>query len=233
VIPRVIAIDGPAASGKSSTAAAVARQLGWGHLDSGALYRAVTLAALDNLGEVGRGRGEGWSPQRLIALAEDLPVRLVLVDSVFRPEVAGVDVGDAIRSERVTRRVSDVAAVPQVREWVNARQRRAVLEHPQGVVVDGRDIGTIVFPDAPLKVFLTASPEERARRRLAQRGDPVSPEEVRREATALAARDRADSTRAVAPLKPARDAVGLDTTALDQEQQVARVLALARDRFPG
>ena len=223
---RVIAIDGPAASGKSSTAAAVARQLGWGHLDSGALYRALTLAALDNL-------GEGWSPQKIIALAEDLPVRLVLVDNVFRPEIAGVDVADAIRSERVTRRVSDIAAVPQVREWVNARQRRAVIEHPQGVVVDGRDIGTVVFPDAPLKVFLTASADERARRRLAQRGDPASPEEVRREATTLGARDRADSTRAVAPLKPAPDAVGLDTTALDHAQQVARVVALARDRFPG
>jgi cytidylate kinase len=233
VIPRVIAIDGPAASGKSSTAAAVARQLGWGHLDSGALYRAITLAALDSLGEGGRGKGEGWSPQKIIALAEDLPVRLVLVDNVFRPEVAGVDVAEAIRSERVTRRVSDVAAVPQVREWVNARQRRAALEHPQGVVVDGRDIGTVVFPDAPLKVFLTASADERARRRLAQRGEPAGPEEVHREAAILAARDRADSTRAEAPLKPARDAVGLDTTALDRAQQVARVVALARDRFPG
>jgi len=101
------------------------------------------------------------------------------------------------------------------------------------VVVDGRDIGTVVFPDAPLKVFLTASADERARRRLAQRGEPASPEEVRREATTLGARDRADSTRAVAPLKPAPDAVGLDTTALDQAQQVARVVALARDRFPG
>ena len=232
MIPRVIAIDGPAASGKSSTAAAVARQLGWGHLDSGALYRAITLATLDNLGEGGRGTGEGWSPQRIIALAEDLPVRLVLVDNVFRPEVAGVDVAEAIRSERVTRRVSDVAAVPQVREWVNARQRRAALEHPRGVVVDGRDIGTVVFPDAPLKVFLTASADERARRRLAQRGESASPEEVHREAATLAARDRADSTRAVAPLKVARDAVGLDTTALDQAQQVARVVALARDRFP-
>jgi cytidylate kinase len=233
VILRVIAIDGPAASGKSSTAAAVARRLGWGHLDSGALYRAITLATIDNLGEWGRGKGEGWSPQKIIALAEDLPVRLVLVDNLFRPEVAGVDVAEAIRSERVTLRVSEVAAVPQVREWVNARQRRAVLEHSQGVVVDGRDIGTVVFPDAPLKVFLTASADERARRRLAQRGEPASPEEVRREATTLAARDRADSIRAVAPLKPAPDAVGLDTTVLNEEQQVAHVVALARDRFPG
>jgi cytidylate kinase len=233
VILRVIAIDGPAASGKSSTAAAVAYHLGWGHLDSGALYRAMTLVTIDNLGEGGTGKEAGWSPQKIIALAEELPVRLVLVDNVFRPEVAGVDVADAIRSERVTRRVSQVAAVPQVREWVNARQRRAVLEHSQGVVVDGRDIGTVVFPDAPLKVFLTASPEERARRRLAQRGEPVSLEELRREAMTLAARDLADSTRAVAPLKQAADAVGLDTTALNEAQQVAHVVALARDRFPG
>ncbi len=98
--PRVIAIDGPAASGKSSTAAAVARRLGWAHLDSGALYRAVTLAVLDNLGETGKGKRETWGPQQIIALVEDLPVRLVLVDDVFRPAVAGVDVEEAIRSER-------------------------------------------------------------------------------------------------------------------------------------
>ncbi len=229
----VIAIDGPAASGKSSTAAAVARRLGWAHLDSGALYRALTLAALDNLGDEGRATGEGWSGQRIVALAEELPVRLVLVGDVFRPEVTGVDVEQQIRSERVTRTVSDVAAIPQVRAWVNALQRRAVLEHPRGVVVDGRDIGTVVFPDAPLKVFLTATPEERARRRLAQRGDRVDPDELRRESAALAARDRADASRPVAPLQPAPDAILLDTTVLCLEEQVGRVVALARARFPG
>ena len=233
MIPRVIAIDGPAASGKSSTAAAVARELGWGHLDSGALYRAIALATIDTFGEEGGGKGEGWSAQRIVALAEDLPVRLVLVGDEFRPEVAGVDVGRAIRSERVTERVSEIAAIPAVRQWVNARQRRAVEEHPRGVVVDGRDIGTVVFPDAPLKVFLTASPEERARRRLAQRGQQVSADELRREAAALAARDLADSTRPVAPLTSAADAVRLDTTALEPQQQVARVVALARQRLPG
>ena len=133
---RVIAIDGPAASGKSSTAAAVARGLGWAHLDSGALYRAITLAALDNIGDEGRGTGDGWSPQRIIALAEDLPVRLVLVGDAFRPEVAGVDVEHAIRSEQVTRGVSEIAAIPEVRQWVNAQQRRAVRDHPRGIVVD-------------------------------------------------------------------------------------------------
>jgi len=236
---RVIAIDGPAASGKSSTARAVARRLGWAHLDSGALYRAITLAALDNLGEkAGEGgtAGEGWSAQRIVGLADGLPVRLVLVGDVFRPEVAGVDVEEAIRSERVTRRVSEVAAIPEVRHWVNVQQRDAALRHHAGVagvVVDGRDIGTVVFPDAPLKVFLTASPEERARRRLAQRGGRVDASELRREAAALAARDQADSARAVAPLRAAADAVVLDTTRLSLDDQVARVVALARDRLPG
>ena len=230
---RVIAIDGPAASGKSSTAAAVARRLGWAHLDSGALYRAMTLAALDHHDAQGAGSSSSLSAQRIIALAEELPVRLVLVGDVFRPEVAGVDVEEAIRSERVTRRVSEVAAIPEVRHWVNVQQRDAALLHHAGVVVDGRDIGTVVFPDAPLKVFLTASPEERARRRLAQRGGRVDPSELRREAAALAARDQADSTRAVAPLRAAADAVMLDTTRLSLDDQVARVVALARDRLPG
>ena len=231
---RVIAIDGPAASGKSSTASLVARRLGWAHLDSGALYRAITLGALDNLGEQGVGSKERWSAERIVALAEDLPVRLVLVDDVFRPEVAGVDVAQAIRSERVTQRVSEIAAIPEVRHWVNVQQREAVQGHQRGVVVDGRDIGTVVFPDAPLKVFLTASPEERARRRLAERGGGGSgAADLRREAEVLAARDHADSTRAVAPLKAAADAVVLDTTRLSLEQQVQAVVALARARLPG
>jgi cytidylate kinase len=234
VTVRVIAIDGPAASGKSSTASLVARRLGWAHLDSGALYRAITLGALDNLGEQGVGSKERWSAERIVALAEDLPVRLVLVDDVFRPEVAGVDVAQAIRSERVTQRVSEIAAIPEVRHWVNVQQREAVQGHQRGVVVDGRDIGTVVFPDAPLKVFLTASPEERARRRLAERGGAGSgAADLRREAEVLAARDHADSTRAVAPLKAAADAVVLDTTRLSLEQQVQAVVALARARLPG
>ena len=233
---RVIAIDGPAASGKSSTAGLVAERLGWAHLDSGALYRALTLAALDNIGEGGRGtlkdmEGEGWSGPRIVALAEQLPVRLVLTGDVFRPEVAGVDVEEAIRSDRVTRHVSALAAIPEVRTWVNAQQRRAVAG-VGGVVVDGRDIGTVVFPEAPLKIFLTATADERARRRLSQRGQVVDVDLVRRESQALAVRDAADSTRPIAPLKPAADAVLLDTTALTLQQQVARVVELARGLFP-
>jgi cytidylate kinase len=235
---RVIAIDGPAASGKSSTAGMVARHLGWAHLDSGALYRAMTLAALDNLGEGGRRKGEEWPAQQVVDLAGRLPVRLVLAGNSFRPEVAGADVEEAIRSEQVTRYVSVVAAMPIVRTWVNAQQRRAVEGlkvggGSGGVVVDGRDIGTIVFPEAPLKVFLTATPDERARRRLFQRGEAVDVDVVRRESQVLAARDAADSNRRVAPLKAALDAVLLDTTALTLEQQVAHVVELARQRFPG
>ena len=230
---RVIAIDGPAASGKSSTAAAVARGLGWAHLDSGALYRAVTLAVLDNLRDAGSGMRDAWPAQQVVALAEDLPVRLVLVGDAFRPTVAGVDVEETIRSERVTRHVSAIAAIREVRNWVNVQQREAVAGVPRGVVVDGRDIGTVVFPDAPVKVFLTASPEERARRRLAQWGSRIDPVELAREAQALAARDHADSTRPVAPLRAAADAVRLDTTDLSLDEQADRVVALARERLPG
>lgn len=223
MVPRVVAIDGPAASGKSSTAKAVARALGWTHLDSGALYRALTLAALDHLG------GGAWLETRIVGLADELHVQLVLIGSEFRPSVGGVDVGEAIRTERVTARVSEVAALPAVRKWVNARQRDAVQVHPTGVVVDGRDIGTVVFPDAPVKVFLTATPEERVRRRITQRGEGLDPERVSRESMALAARDEADSTRSVAPLKPAPDALILDSTRLSFQEQVDRVVALARE----
>lgn len=232
---RVIAIDGPAASGKSSTAARVARQLGWAHLDSGALYRALTLAAIDNLGEGGRRQGEEWPAQQVIDLAQRLPVRLVLIGTQFKAEVAGADVEEAIRGERVTRSVSTLAAIPEVRTWVNTQQRLAVGDYGRGggVVVDGRDIGTVVFPDSPLKIFLTATPDERARRRLSQRGQEVDLELVKRESQALAARDAADSNRRIAPLRAAEDAVVLDTTALTLEQQVTQVVELARRRFPG
>src|SRR3982074_871232 len=137
---RVIAIDGPAASGKSSTAALVAAQLGWAHLDSGALYRALTLAALDNLGEGGRRRGEEWPPQQIVDLAAPLPARLVLVGRRFRPEVAGADVEETIRNDRVTRYVSVLAAIPDVRTWVNTQQRQAV----EGLEVDGGAGGVVV-----------------------------------------------------------------------------------------
>ncbi len=219
----VIAIDGPAASGKSSTAKAVAARLNLAHLDSGALYRAATLAALDT--------DIPLTGIRVVALARSLPVGLRLTDAGYRPSVAGVDVSTEIRTERVTARVSEVAALPEVRGWVNEALRVAVAEHPRGVVMDGRDIGTVVFPDAALKIFLIADPEERARRRLLQDGRATEPDSIDAASRQLIARDAADSARSVAPLAQAADAVVVDTTGLSFDEQVDQVTRLARKAF--
>jgi cytidylate kinase len=150
----------------------------------------------------------------------------------FSAYLQGEPVDAAIRSPEVTAHVSAVSALPVIREWVNIHLRTTVRAG-MDVVVDGRDIGTVVFPDALLKIFLTASPEARAGRRLVQRGSPTDPGTVAEEATLLAARDQADSTRAVAPLRRADDAIDLDTTNLSFAEQVARIVSLARSRLPG
>jgi cytidylate kinase len=228
----VIAIDGPAASGKSSTARAVAEALGFAHLDSGALYRGVTLVALREAERLGcRGAPlESLDPETVLRTAEDWGLMLQPDGHGFSAYLQGEPADDAIRSPEVTAHVSAVSAVPVIREWVNTRLR-AMVRAGMDVVVDGRDIGTVVFPDAELKVFLTATPEARAGRRLAQRGGRLDPAVLRQEAELLAARDHADSTRAVAPLRRASDAIDLDTTALDFRDQVTRILALARPRL--
>jgi cytidylate kinase len=221
---RVVAIDGPAGSGKTTTAREVARRLGFVHLDSGALYRAIALAALD----------AGLSPEqeaRIVALAHQLPIRWVRTETGFRPEVAGADVSQAIRDARVTARVSAFAARPAIREWVNDQLRAAATQAGTGVVVEGRDIGTVVFPNAGLKVFLTASAEARAARRLAQDDRPKAPADVRREAVELTRRDNADAGRDVAPLRVPPDAKVIDTTDLSFDEQVSRVVELARHAF--
>lgn len=220
---EVVAIDGPAGSGKSTTARAVADRLGFAHLDSGALYRAFTLAAID--------AALPLAGTRIAALAIDLPIRLVLTADGFHPEIAGVDVSEAVRRADVTGRVSAVAALPEVRDTANRLLRDASALHPRGVVMDGRDIGTVVFPDARLKVFLSASPEERARRRLLQEGRAVSPEALAAETARLAARDAADASRPVAPLRAAPDATPVDSTGLTFEAQVEAIVLLARKAF--
>lgn len=216
----VVAIDGPAASGKSSTARAVAEQLGLVHIDSGALYRAVTLLAI-RAGAVGA--------EAVVAAAEAGRVGLVRAGTTLAVTIAGEPAEPAIRAAEVTARVSEVAAMPPVREWVDRRLRGAVADWGGGVM-DGRDIGTVVFPDAALKVFLTASPEARAGRRLAQDGRHGDTRAVAREATTLAERDRLDAGREVAPLRQAPDALVLDTTGLGFAEQVARIVGWARDR---
>jgi cytidylate kinase len=228
--PNVIAIDGPSASGKSSTARAVAEALGAGHLDSGALYRGLALIALEE-GRATHSAPEAVPAERVVAAAERRGLELRSDGVTFLAWLDGLPAEERIRTPEVTRAVSPVSAVPALREWVNGVLRRVAAERL--VVVDGRDIGTVVFPDAPLKVFLTATPEARAGRRSAQWGRPADPDVLAAEAAALAARDQADSTRAVAPLREAADALRLDTTALSFDEQVGRIVEWARSRGLG
>jgi 3-phosphoshikimate 1-carboxyvinyltransferase len=210
----VIAIDGPAASGKSSTSQWVAQRLGVRHVDSGAFYRMLTALGLrDN------SAPETWTAKSLLAHAHNITLRLATRSVV--PHVAGIGDED-LRSQDVTSNVSRVAQMPEVRAWVNNMVRDAGAS--SDVVVDGRDIGTVVFPQAALKVFLVADPWERARRRLRQRlSHSPTDAEIALETEILVARDARDAIQSV----PARDAITVDTTALTQEEQVDRIVALA------
>ena len=223
----IVAIDGPAASGKSSTARAVAEALGFGHLDSGSLYRAITHVALDEAARAGVENPLALPLDAVLRSAEDRGLMLQPDGAGFACYLDGAPADADLRTTAVTSHVSAVSAVPVVREWVNAKLRE-LARAGVGVVVDGRDIGTVVFPDADLKVFLTATPEARARRRLEQRGDTVDGAELAREAERLALRDRADASRAVAPLRRAHDAVEVDTTSMSFAGQVDRIVAAAR-----
>lgn len=229
----VIAIDGPSASGKSSTARAVAEALGFAHLDSGSLYRGVTLVGLREMARQGLPADDparALTPETLLRAAEDRGLMLQPDGAGFAAYLEGEPVDDALRSAEVTSRVSAISAIPVVREWINSRLR-SMVRAGQNVVVDGRDIGTVVFPEADLKIFLTASPEARAGRRISQRGHAIQPEGLDAEAAALAERDRADSTRAVAPLRAAEDAVHLDTTSMGFAEQVQFIVQRARSIF--
>ena len=215
-----IAIDGPAASGKSTTALGVALALGYRHLNSGLLYRAIAWAASE----------ESW-PSDDAGFDErlaELEVELERVKSGFRVLVDGVDPGSSLVSPGTLSRVSQVSARPAVREKVLGLLR--AKGGGGGVVCDGRDIGTVVFPEAELKVFLVASAEERGRRRLLDQGLEPTEEAVREEAERLSARDALDSSRAVAPLRRAADAIELDTTEMSSTDVLGRIVSLARAR---
>jgi CMP/dCMP kinase len=212
-VPAVITVDGPAASGKGTIAAAVARSLGFHYLDSGSLYRLVALKAL-------RTGARFDDESALSSLASGLDVQFVegalLLD--------GADATAAIRQEDVSAGASQVAVHAAVRRALIDRQR--AFRRPPGLVADGRDMGTVVFPDAGIKVFVTASAEERARRRhkqLIAKGNSITMEGLLRD---IRERDARDTGRAAAPLKPAADAVLLDTTDLTIDEAIARVLAL-------
>jgi CMP/dCMP kinase len=208
----VIAIDGPAGAGKSSVARAVAEELGFTYLDSGAMYRCVALAAL----EAGIDLDDG---EALGALARGLEIEL----DGRRVLLGERDVSAAIREPRVTAAASQVSVHPQAREAMVARQRRLIAAG--NYVAEGRDIGTVVSPEAPLKVFLTASDEERARRRAAETG-----EDFESVLDAQCRRDARDTEREHGALRAAADAVELDTTGLSLEEVVGRVVGLARER---
>jgi cytidylate kinase len=207
----VIAIDGPGGSGKSTVSRAVADRLGWAHLDTGAFYRTATLIVLEAEVDVTDEKG-------ILDILEGK--RFDQERGVMR--VDGRDVSAAIRSDDVTHAVSAVSAHPQVRKVMVSMQRVWAERHP-GAVVEGRDIGTVVFPHALLKVFLTADPAERARRRAGETGNDSG--EV---AAALERRDALDSTRTTSPLKPADDAWVIDTTDIGIEEVVQSIV----DRIP-
>jgi cytidylate kinase len=213
----VIAIDGPAASGKSSTAQMVADKLGFLHVDSGSLYRAATAAILRGEADASR-----WTEDAVLDAAK--PVELRAARTSFYPVLEGRSIEEEIRGPEVTRHVSRVAQMPRVREWVNEKVRETA--NSKNVVVDGRDMGTVVFPDADLKIFLVADSRERALRRLRQRGTPTSEKLLDDETIRIRERDARDAKQTVA----AGDAVVIDTTALTQDEQVAQIVALSKER---
>jgi len=215
----VVAIDGPSGSGKGTVSSLLARRLGWHLLDSGALYRLVALA--------GERHGlAATDAQSHAALARGMPV--VFADGGARVLLAAEDVTTALRTEAAGAGASRVAAWPAVRAALLERQRG--FASPPGLIADGRDMGTVVFPGAKLKIFLTASPEERARRRYNQLKEKDSGVSLAALSLEIAARDRRDETRSVAPLVPAADAIVLDSTALSAVEVAERIHGLGRER---
>ncbi|WP_109420976.1 (d)CMP kinase [Mycobacteroides franklinii] len=218
----MVAIDGPSGTGKSSVAKELARQLGASYLDTGAMYRIVTLWAL-------RAGVDLTDPAAISAATAQVPMSVGSDPDAQTALLAGEDVSIPIRGTEVTGAVSAVSAVPAVRERLVRRQRE-LAEGSGAVVVEGRDIGTVVLPDADVKIYLTASAQARAQRRNAQNVSAGGADEYEQVLADVQRRDHLDSTRAVSPLRPAEDAVEVDTSDMTQEQVVAHLLDLVQTR---
>jgi cytidylate kinase len=216
----IIAIDGPAGAGKSTIASRLARKLGYVNLESGAMYRALALKAIDEDASFD-------DEAALVKLAEESRIQLVPTRDGNRTLLNGRDVSARIRERDVTEAASRVSVHPAVREWMVAHQRE--MGAGGGVVMEGRDIGTKVFPDADLKIFLDADPVVREQRRMEQQ--KIKGEVAATVAADLRERDRRDRTRAASPLMAAEDAVVIDSTALSEEEVLAKVEELARKRL--
>lgn len=215
-----IALDGPAGAGKSVVTREVSARLGMDYLDTGAMYRAMGLYMLRN----GIDPKDGAAVAKVCA-AVDIDVEYA--DGVQRTMLMGEDVSAEIRTEAASKASSAVSAVPEVRERLVALQRE--IAGKRRIILDGRDIGTTVLPDAPLKIYLTASAEERARRRVKQLMEKNEPADYDEVLKGIIERDERDMNRAVSPLRKADDAVLLDSTDMTQEEVVARVIAIARE----
>ena len=217
-----IAIDGPAGSGKSTTAREVAKRLNYIHIDSGAMYRAVTLKAI-------KLKIPTEDSDRIIEIASSISLQFKNVDSQFFIYMNGKDISDLIRTPEINNAINSVAANPEVRKILVKKQQQ--LGRSGGIVMDGRDIGTVVFPDAELKIYLQADAKERARRRFDEfksKGIVISFEKVLEEVNT---RDNADLSRKYGPLKIAADAIVIDTTRFTIEEQIEKVYRLAMVRI--
>lgn len=219
--PLVIAIDGPAGAGKSTVAQMVAKRLGLTYVDSGATYRAVALRVL-------RAAVDPNDSHAVGKLVENADVQVATADGEPRVLVDGEDVTDSLRTPEVTLAAAQVSRLPEVRAKLIELQR--AFARGQGVVMEGRDIGTVVFPQAPLKIFLKADVEERARRRLKQDSRDSREATLEKTAYEIGRRDQLDAERKISPLIPAPDAVDIDSTNLIADQVVEQILALARSR---
>ncbi len=219
--PLIIAIDGPAGAGKSTVAQQLARRLGLAYVDSGATYRAAALRVLAR-------RISPEDEARVMEAVEQSDIRFEGDGSMSRVFLDGEDVTGRIRTPEVTLAAATVSRIAGVREKLIALQR--TFARGRGVVMEGRDIGTVVFPDAPLKVFLDANPQERARRRLEQNHQNGAASSLEQTAYEIGRRDQLDAERKISPLTPAPDAVVIDSTRLDADQVVEKVLELARTK---